>query len=37
MRREDYPSGTTFSSGPCRTPEGYIRPVPKWMEDVIRR
>ena len=35
MRREECPPGTSFSSGLCRTPEGYLRPLPKWMEAVI--
>lgn len=35
-RREECPSGTTFSSGLCRTPEGYIRPLPKWIAELAR-
>ena len=30
------PSGTKLSFGLCRTPEGYIRPLPKWIEDVLK-
>lgn len=34
-RQEDCPDGTTLSFGLCRTPEGYIRPLPKWIGDLI--
>lgn len=30
------PSGTKLSGGLCRTPEGYIRPLPKWLADLVR-
>jgi hypothetical protein len=28
------PPGTRASHGLCRTPEGYIRPIPKWIQDL---
>ena len=31
------PAGTKLSAGLCRTPEGYIRPLPKWMADALKR
>lgn len=34
-RQEDCPAGTKLSFGLCRTPEGYIRPLPKWIADLI--
>lgn len=37
MRKEDCPPGSTLSFGLCRTPEGYIRPVPKWIEELMER
>jgi hypothetical protein len=30
------PAGTSASFGMCRTPEGYIRPIPAWIEEAIR-
>lgn len=35
-RQEDCPAGTKLSFGLCRTPEGYIRPLPKWIERLVR-
>ena len=32
-RQADCPPGTRLSFGLCRTPEGYIRPLPEWLED----
>ncbi len=32
-RQQDCPAGTTLSYGLCRTPEGHIRPLPKWLEE----
>jgi hypothetical protein len=29
------PAGTSARHGMCRTPEGYLRPLPKWVEDLI--
>ena len=29
------PSGTTRSAGLCRTPEGFIRPLPKWIAEAL--
>lgn len=34
LRKEGCPAGTTLSAGLCRTPEGYIRPLPKWIVDL---
>ena len=33
MRQEECPAGTKVSFGLCRTPEGYIRPLPEWLEE----
>jgi hypothetical protein len=30
------PAGTRFRGGLCRTPEGYIRPLPSWIEELAR-
>lgn len=30
------PAGTKASFGLCRTPEGYIRPIPQWIQDLLR-
>lgn len=35
MRQEDCPVGTTLSGGLCRTSEGHIRPLPKWISDLL--
>lgn len=35
MRPENCPPGTRFSSGLCRTPEGFIRPLPKWIQKLL--
>lgn len=32
----DCPAGTKASFGMCRTPEGYVRPIPKWIQDLMR-
>ena len=34
-RQEDCPENTTLSGGLCRTPEGVIRPLPKWLQDLL--
>lgn len=34
-RQADCPAGTKLSYGMCRTPEGYIRPVPNWLGDLV--
>ena len=34
-RQEDCPEGATLSGGLCRTPEGVIRPLPKWLQDLL--
>ena len=34
-RQADCPAGTKLSFGLCRTPEGYIRPAPAWLADLI--
>lgn len=31
----DCPPGTKASYGMCRTPEGYIRPIPDWIRELI--
>ncbi|QNM83542.1 hypothetical protein H8M03_04215 [Sphingomonas sabuli] len=36
-REEDCPPGTSLSFGLCRTPEGYIRPLPRWLEPFAGR
>ena len=30
------PAGTSASFGMCRTPEGYVRPIPAWIEEAMR-
>ena len=35
MRQEDCPEGTKLSGGLCRTPEGHIRPLPKWLQELV--
>ena len=30
---KDCPAGTKLSFGLCRTPEGYIRPLPDWLKE----
>jgi hypothetical protein len=30
------PAGTKASFGMCRTPEGYIRPIPEWIQELMR-
>jgi len=37
MRQEDCPEGTALSGSLCRTPEGYIRPLPRWLQDLLDR
>ena len=34
-RKEDCPAGTALSSGLCRTPEGHVRPLPKWLQGYV--
>jgi hypothetical protein len=34
-RSEECPPGTRLSGGLCRTPEGYTRPVPEWIKDLV--
>jgi hypothetical protein len=36
MRKEECPVGSELSGGLCRTPEGYIRPLPEWLEEFAR-
>ena len=31
-RNEDCPAGSSLSYGLCRTAEGYVRPLPQWLE-----
>ncbi len=33
LRQAGCPPGTRLSFGLCRTPEGYIRPLPRWLEE----
>jgi len=37
MTAEQCPTGTKLSFGLCRTPEGYTRPLPKWLEPFAGR
>lgn len=30
------PAGTKASFGMCRTPEGYIRPIPQWIQELMK-
>jgi hypothetical protein len=32
-RQEECPAGTRLSFGLCRTPEGFVRPLPAWLEE----
>ena len=29
------PPGTTMTFGICRTPEGYMRPLPDWLREYL--
>ena len=33
MREGECPPGSALSGGLCRTPDGYIRPVPDWLKE----
>lgn len=33
-RQVDCPAGTKLSSGLCRTPGGFVRPLPKWIAEL---
>lgn len=35
--QSECPPRTKLSHGLCRTPEGYIRPVPEWLSDLLQR
>ena len=35
MRNDDCPGGTKLSGGLCRTPQGHIRPLPKWLQQIV--
>ena len=35
MREGECPAGSTVSGGLCRTPEGYIRPIPQWLREFV--
>ena len=37
MPNQGCPAGTKLSFGLCRTAEGYIRPLPKWIEELLGR
>jgi hypothetical protein len=30
------PPGTKATYGMCRTPEGFARPIPAWIEELMR-
>ena len=30
------PSGTKASHGMCRTPEGHVRPIPQWIQELMQ-
>lgn len=34
-KQEDCPAGTKLSFGMCRTPEGYVRPIPEWIAKLL--
>jgi hypothetical protein len=34
-RQADCPAGTRLSFGLCRTPEGYVRPLPEWLREFV--
>ena len=36
MPGQSCPAGSKLGGGVCRTPEGHIRPIPNWIEDLIR-
>lgn len=33
----DCPRGSTLSLGLCRTPEGYLRPLPEWLSEFMEQ
>lgn len=35
LRQEDCPADTRLSGGLCRTSEGHIRPLPKWLRELL--
>lgn len=37
MRKDECPEGTTLNSGLCRTPEGFVRPLPGWLQELVER
>lgn len=34
-RQSDCPAGSSLQHGICRTPEGFIRPIPDWLREFI--
>ena len=37
MNPADCPPGSALSLGLCRTPEGYLRPLPEWLEEFMEQ
>lgn len=37
MDPADCPPGTSLSFGVCRTPEGYLRPLPEWLVEFLEQ
>ena len=37
MDSSDCPAGSQLVSGLCRTPEGYLRPLPAWLEEFMEQ
>jgi len=35
MPNEPCPAGTSLSGGLCRTPDGYVRPLPEWLRKIV--
>ncbi|WP_346032535.1 hypothetical protein [Erythrobacter westpacificensis] len=37
MNASECPAGTSLVSGLCRTPEGYLRPLPEWLTEFLEQ
>ncbi|MXO49264.1 hypothetical protein GRI69_13470 [Erythrobacter vulgaris] len=37
MDASECPAGTSLVSGLCRTPEGYLRPLPEWLAEFLEQ
>ena len=37
MDPSECPPGSSLSSGLCRTPEGYLRPLPDWLVEFLEQ